>query len=141
MTSSETGSTSGVARAISQLTDETSELVRREVVAARTELLDRLAANVPAAGMLCAAGLLGTLCVASSHRWLVQVLEKRLSPLTAAVVATFGYGTAAGVAGVIGVRWLRRAPTPVPVDTAREVRHQVDDVTAAVQRGGGDRPG
>lgn len=127
------GPTSGVARALSQLTDETSGLVRRELQAARTELMDKLEANVPAVALMGAAAVLSVLSVASSHRWLVETLQKRLPPPTAALVASLSYGTAAGAAAVVGVQWFRKAPAPLPTQTARDIRQDVGDVAAAVE--------
>jgi hypothetical protein len=117
---------------LSELTEETSGLVRREVQAARSELLDRLTANGPAVALLGTSAALGILCLASSHRFLLSLLEKRLSPSTAALVAGLGYGVAAGATGVVGADRLRRAPTPLPVDTARDIRQAVGDAASGV---------
>lgn len=117
---------------MSDLTEETSGLVRREVQAARSELLDRLTANGPAVALLGTSAAFGILGLASSHRFLLSLLEKRLSPPTAALVAALGYGVAAGATGVVGADRLRRAPTPLPVDTARDIRQAVGDAASGV---------
>ena len=121
MTESTSGAARGVAQALNALTEQTSSLVRQEVASAQGELLDKLKANLPAAGMLGASGVLGTLAVASSHRWVLAVLERRLPPASAAFVALLGYGAAAGGAAVVGAGWLKAAPVPVPSETARDV--------------------
>ena len=125
----ESGSARGVARALTELSEETSGLVRREVQAARTEFLDKMTANVPGVAMVGAAATLTVLSLASSHRWLLRTLEKRFPPTTTALLATVGYAAAAGAAGVLGVKWLREAPTPVPAETVRDVRQAIGDVT------------
>ena len=127
MTESTAGAARGVAQALNQLTEQTSSLVRQEVASAQGELVDKLKANLPAAGVLAASGLAGTLAVASSHRWVLAVLEKRLPPASAAFVALLGYGAAAGAAGVVGAGWLKAAPAPVPSETARDVTTVVAD--------------
>ena len=71
--------------------------------------------------MLGASGVLGTLAVSSSYRWVLAVLERRLPPASAAFVALLGYGAAAGGAAVVGAGWLKAAPVPVPSETARDV--------------------
>lgn len=136
MTTPNSEATSGMARALNQLTEETGELVRREVQAARSEVVGKLAANIPAAALLGTAGVLSTLCIASGHRWFLRALETRIPPATAALVATIGYGVAAGLTGGLAVQWFRQAAPPLPVDTVREATKDLGAVANA-----GYRPG
>jgi hypothetical protein len=57
---------------------------------------------------------------ASSYRLGLRLLEKRLSPATAALVATGSYSTAAAAAGILGYARLRKVPLPLPTETVRE---------------------
>ena len=97
----------GAADAARGLPDKTSALVRREIAAAQREMLAKAMAARGALSLLGAAGFFGVLSAAATYRLTVRLLEKRLSPATAASVAAAGYGVAAGAAGAIGVQRLR----------------------------------
>jgi len=130
MTESTSGAARGVARALNQLTEQTSSLVRQEVASAQGELVDKLKANLPAVGAFAVSGVAGVLALASSFRWVVAVLERRLPPASAAFVALLGYGAASAGAAVVGAGWLKAAPVPVPSDTARDVSAVVADAAS-----------
>jgi hypothetical protein len=118
----------GVAGALTDLTDQTAALVRREIDAARQETVDKLKLGAPAAGLLGLGGLLAAMAGASAYRWSVRLLELHLSPRTAAFVAMSGYGAAAGLVTAAGVRALQAAPNPLPTETAQETGSLVADV-------------
>jgi Putative Actinobacterial Holin-X, holin superfamily III len=129
------GSASGVAAAVTQLTEQTTGLVQQEITAARREVVGKLTANLPAAAMLGVAGLMSVFALASSYRWVLALLEKRLPPASAAFVALLLDGAAAGTAGALGAKWLKAAPAPVPSETAQHVGDIAVDVREGVQRG------
>ena len=128
MAETTSGSSSGVARAVTELTDETAGLMRRELDSAKREMLTKAAANTPALALVGLAALLSVLSVASTHRWVLRLLEKRLPPATAALVAALGFGTGAGAAAVVGAGWLRKAPSPLPTETARDAAEAAVDI-------------
>lgn len=131
------GSNSGVARAVTELTDETAGLVRRELDSAKRELLTKAAANLPALALLGLAALLSVLSVASTHRWILRLLEKQLPPATASLIAAVSFGGSAGAAAVVGAEWLRKAPTPLPTDTARDATETAAEVRTQVRESRG----
>jgi uncharacterized protein (DUF1684 family) len=110
----------GIAEALHDLSDSTAALAQREARAALREMWEKARQNGPAGGLLAAAGVLALLAAASSYRLSLRLLEKRLSPVAAALAATAGYGTAAAAAGVLGYTRLRKVPLPLPTQTARE---------------------
>jgi hypothetical protein len=122
----------GIAGALSDLTEQTRILVRREVESAQREMLGKLKASGPAAGLVAGAGFLGMLAAASSYRLSLRLLEKALPPATAALVATVGYGAAAGAAGVVAVRRLQELPPPLPTETAKDATATVAETAAQV---------
>lgn len=129
----------GIADAFSQLSDQTASLVRREIEAAQKETLDKLKQSAPGAAMLAMAATMGVLSAASAYRWTLRLLEKRLGPASAALVATAGYGAVAGYLVVEGVRRLRAAPKPLPTDTARQAGSRVEDTVSRVRTDPGTR--
>jgi Putative Actinobacterial Holin-X, holin superfamily III len=110
----------GIAETLHDLSDQTRDLVRLEARAAVREMWDKARRSGPAVGLLAASGLLSLFATASAYRLSLRLLEKRLSPVAAALTATVGYGTAATYTALVGIRQLREAPAPVPVETARE---------------------
>jgi Putative Actinobacterial Holin-X, holin superfamily III len=125
----------GIADALSDLTEQTRNLVRREVEAAQREMFGKAKASVPVAGLLAATGVLGLLAAASSYRLGLRLLEKVLPPATAALVATVAYGGGAGFAAVVAVRKIHKLPPPFPTETAKDASAVIGDAAAEV----GDR--
>jgi hypothetical protein len=118
----------GIAETLHDLSDQTRVLVRHEVNSALREMWQKAKPSGPAVGLLAASGALAAFAVASSYRLSLRLLEKRLSPAAAAAAATLGYGVAAAGAGVLGVRLLRRAPLPLPTETAQQAKQAVTEV-------------
>jgi uncharacterized protein (DUF1684 family) len=88
----------------------------------------------PAAGLLAASGVLALFATVSAYRLSLRLLEKRLSPAAAAFAATSGYGAAAVAAGVLGYARLRKAPLPLPTETAREAAGAVAEADRTSRR-------
>jgi Putative Actinobacterial Holin-X, holin superfamily III len=129
------GSAGGVAAAVNQLTEETRGLVQQELDSARREMLGKLTANVPAAALLGASGLMSVFALASSYRWVSALIEKRLPPASAAFVCLLIDASAAGATAVLGMRMLKAAPTPVPSETAQHAADVAVDVREGIQQG------
>src|SRR4051794_4362737 len=104
----------GIAEALTDLTQQTRTLVRDEIAAAQRETWDKAVASAPAVGLLAGAGGLCLLSLASAFRASVRLLEIRLPPVPAALVATALYGAGAAGAAVVGVQRLRTLPVPFP---------------------------
>src|SRR3978361_1787266 len=100
---------SGVAEAVTRLTEQTQGLVQEQIAGARSEVVDKLKANIPAAAALGAAGLFGGFTLGSSARWGAALREKRRPPATAAFVGMLLDGALAGGAAVLGARLLKAA--------------------------------
>lgn len=129
----------GVADALSDLTEQTRLLVRREVAEAQEELWDKAKRALPVAGLLGAAALSGLFAAASAYRLGMRVLERLLSPGSAALVATIGYGAAAGLAGSTALSRLRALPAPLPSETASHTAATVTESIAAARSAGAAR--
>ena len=120
-----------MAEALHNLSDQTRVLVRHETGAALREMWQKAKQGGPAAALLAASGFLGLLAAASSYRLSLCLLEKRLPPATAALVATLGYGTAGACAAVLAAQRMRELPLPVPAETMREASAAVSDATTS----------
>jgi hypothetical protein len=119
--------------ALHNLTDQTQKLARHEIANALRETWQKASASAPALGLLAGGGCCALLAVASSYRLSLRLLEKRLSPVSAALTAAAVYGAAAAAATTLGIQRLRRLPLPVP---ARTVQQAEQAVAAATEEAG-----
>ena len=117
--------TGGIAQAVDDLSASTQRLVRDEIQAVQREAWQRAKALAPGLAMLAAAGVFGIFAVASAYRLTLRLLEKASGPAAAATYATAGFGAVAGAAAVMGLRRLRQAPSPLPVETVRRTASAV----------------
>lgn len=124
----------GIADALTDLTEQTRVLVREEIASAQRETWDKAVAALPAAGLLAGAGGLGLLAVASGHRASVKALERRLSPVAAALTVTAIYGIGAAAAGILGLERVRALPLPFPSATVQDAGARVGETAAHVRR-------
>jgi hypothetical protein len=131
MTEPEHTPQAGIADAFAQLSQETATLVRQEIDAAKTEMLDRLIALAPGAGMLAAGGGAALLAAASAYRLSLRMLEARMSPTKAALLATVMYGAAAAALIPAASRQIRQAPVPFPAETVESTRQAVSEARPA----------
>jgi len=94
--------------------------VRQELQSVRDELERKTAPLIAAAGLLGGAAVAGAFAGASAQTLLLRLFEKRFGPASAALMATVLHGAAAAALAAAGVRVLRRAAPPYPVETVRE---------------------
>ncbi|MBV9093487.1 MAG: phage holin family protein [Streptosporangiaceae bacterium] len=117
----------GITEALHDLSDSRRVLVRREIDGAFREIVGKSLRSAPAVALLTASGVCALFAADSAYRLSLRLLEKRLSPAGAASVAAAGYGVAAAYAGIVGGRWIREAPLPVPTETAKQAGKAVTD--------------
>ena len=129
MTESTPGS--NTADLLQALSADVAALVRQEFRRAQDELAAKGRQAGRAGALLGAAGVLGTLAVGTSSAAFVRLLEKRLSPTGAAVVATLLYAGGAAALGSAALAEFRRALPLVPEETVASVRSDVRVATRA----------
>ena len=133
MTESTPGS--NTADLLQALSADVAALVRQELRRAQDELAAKGKQAGKAGAMLGAAGVLGALAIGTSSAAFVRLLEKRLSPTGAAVVATLLYGAGAAALGSAALAELRRALPLVPEEAVAGLR---SDVRVATEAAGTD---
>lgn len=99
--------------------------MRHEVTAAQREMLAKARKSAPALALATASATFGLLAAASAYRLSLRVLEQRLPPAAAALIATLGYGAAAAGAGVVAARQIRQLPPLFPTGTVRQASESV----------------
>jgi Putative Actinobacterial Holin-X, holin superfamily III len=133
MTESTPGANTG--DLLQALSADVAALVRQELRRAQQELAAKGRQAGKAGALLGAAGVLGALAIGTSSAAFVRLLEKRLSPTGAAVLATLLYGGGAAALASAAVAEFRRALPLVPEETVASVR---SDVRVATETRGPD---
>ena len=108
---------------VKQLSDQTTELVRKEVELAKAELAEKGRKAGLGAGMFGGAGLFGFFAFAGLTATFILALATALEPWLAALVVTVVYGAIAGVLALQGKNKVQQASPPVPeqaVDSTKE---------------------
>ncbi|MCP2334724.1 phage holin family protein [Actinomadura rupiterrae] len=105
---------------------ENVELVQLVMDSAQREMAGKARLRLPALRLGAVAGLLGACATAASYRASLQLLERKLPPEIASLIAAAVYGGGATGAAVLAAQRWRGHPLPLPTETA----HQVVEVIA-----------
>ncbi len=121
-----------LAGAIGELSQQTRNLVRREINVARLEMVEGIKQDAPVLAQFETAALFGVLALGSAYRLSLRILERRLSPGGAALAATVGYG---GLSlGLALAAWSRRDQLQQLIPS-RTVRATVEGAKQAATEG------
>lgn len=118
----------GIADALTQLSEETRQLVRQELDDARDEMWARAKCLLPGLALGTVGAGLALATTASVYRVTLRGLERVLGPTLGAMVATVAFGSAAAVTSAAAWQELRDAPLPAPLDTAARAARDVGEV-------------
>lgn len=108
---------------VKQLSNQTTELVRKEVELAKAELAEKGKRAGIGAGMFGGAGLFGFFAFAGLTATFILALATVVEPWIAALIVTVVYGAIAGVLALQGKNKVQEASPPVPeqaVDSTKE---------------------
>lgn len=112
---------------VSDLSEQTSRLVRAEIALAKTEIAERAKILGAGAGMLVAAGVLALYLLAAVLMTLVIVLDLWLPLWLAALIVTVLLLLVVVILGLLGVKALKKASPPAPQAAIASVQ---DDIAA-----------
>lgn len=114
---------------ITQLSSQTTRLVRDEMRLAQNEFVDSAKHAGIGAGLISAAGLLAVFGLASVIAAAIAALSLALPDWAAALIVAVALFAAAGVAGLVSKKKLDQAsPTPEKtVENVKQVIHAVKD--------------
>ncbi len=112
---------------VSDLSEQTSRLVRAEIELAKTEIAERAKILGAGSGMLVAAGVLALYLLAAVLTTLVIVLDLWLPLWAAALIVTLLLLIVVVILALLGVKALKKASPPAPQAAIASVQ---DDVAA-----------
>ena len=115
---------------VSQLSSQTSRLVRDEMKLAQNEFREAAKHAGLGAGLLSVAGLLAVLGLATFVASAIAALSLVLPLWAAAVIIGIVLSVAAGIAGLISKKEVERT-SPVPQQTVANVKQDIDEVKEA----------
>lgn len=101
--------------------EENLVLAQSVAEAAQREMWGKARQRMPAVRFGAVAGTLGVLATAATYRLNLMLLERKLPPELAALVAATAYAGGAGCAALLAVRRWRGLPAPLPTETTRQV--------------------
>lgn len=127
---SKTQADASIGQLVSQLSAQTSRLVRDEMRLAQQEFRESAKHAGIGAGLLSAAGLLAFLGLATVVAAAVAALSLVLPVWAAALIVGAVLFAAAGIAGLISKKQVEQT-TPVPHRTVDNVKQDIDEVKEA----------
>jgi uncharacterized membrane protein YqjE len=111
------------AELLRRLSEQTTELARKEIELAKLELQEKGRKAGIGAGLFGGAGALGFYALGAFTAFLILVLDTAMAAWLAALIVTVVYGAIAGVLALRGKTKVQEATPPVPeqaVETTKE---------------------
>lgn len=111
------------AELLRRLSEQTTELARKEIELAKVELQEKGRKAGIGAGMFGGAGALGFYALGAFTAFLILLLDTAMAAWLAALIVTAVYGAIAGVLAMRGKAKVTEATPPVPeqaVETTKE---------------------
>ena len=108
-----------------RLSQQTSELVRKEVDLAKAELTEKGKTAGKGAGMFGGAGLFGVTAFLALTACLIALLSTAMEVWLAALIVTVVYAAIAGVLALVGRRKVQEATPPAPEQTIETLKEDV----------------
>lgn len=119
---------------VTQLSEQSSKLVRSEVQLALAELQQKARHAGVGAGMFGTAGVVALFGVATSITTLILVLALVLPAWSAALIVTVVLFAVAGIAALMGKKRVSQATPPTPQQTIGNVKRDIETVKEGFQR-------
>jgi MFS family permease len=124
-TPTEQDSDRSLAELARQLSEQTTDLVRKEVELAKAELQIKGKRIGIGAGMFGGAGALGFYALGGLMATLILVLATAMDGWVAALIVTVAYAAVAGVLALLGKNKVEAGTPPVPERTVDSVKEDV----------------
>ncbi|HEU4426850.1 MAG TPA: phage holin family protein [Pilimelia sp.] len=119
---------------IRQATEQLSRLIREELALARAEMAEKGKRAGIGAGMLGAGGLVALYGVGALLAAVVLVLAEAMPAWLAALIVAVVLFAVAAVLTVLGRKTVQQSTPPVPEETVRSVKADIEEVKERVRR-------
>ncbi len=120
---------------LTQLSEQTSRLVRDELALAKVEMADKAKHAGVGVGLFSTAGLLALYGLGLLLTTIVLALALAMPAWLAALIVTVVVFAAAGIAAMVGKKQISTATPAAPQATLESVKQDVDTVKEARQHG------
>jgi len=110
---------------VKQLTEQTSELVRKELELAKAEMSEKARTAGKGAGILGGAGVIGLLAAGALTACLILLRAEAMDAWLAALIVTVVYGAIAGALALNGRDRVKEGMPPAPEQTVETVKEDV----------------
>jgi nitrate/nitrite transporter NarK len=128
-----TNDQASTAELLRRLTEQSSELARKEVELAKAEMTIKAKRFGMGAGAFGGAGLLGVFAFAALTAGLILLLATAVDDWLAAVIVAVAYAAVAGVLALLGKRKVDEATPPVPEHAIESTKADVQEARERVQ--------
>ena len=122
-----------VAELVKQLSEQSSELARKEVELAKAEMTVKAKRFGMGAGAFGAAGFLGMFAFAALTAGLILLLATAMDAWIAAVIVAVAYAAVAGILALVGKKQVDEATPPVPEQAIESTKADVQEAQERVQ--------
>jgi len=127
-------SDAGTGDLVRQAADQISRLVRDELALARAEMVEKGKRAGTGAGLLGGGGIVALYGVAALLAAVVLGLAEAMPAWLSALIVAAALFAAAAVLAVIGRRRVAQGVPPVPLEAARSVQADIEEVRGRAQR-------
>ena len=114
------------AELLRRLSEQTTELARKEIELAKLELQEKGRKAGIGAGLFGGAGALGFYALGAFTAFLILVLATAMAAWLAALIVTLVYGAIAGVLALQGRTKVQEATPPVPEQAVETTKEDVE---------------
>jgi uncharacterized membrane protein YqjE len=114
------------AELLRRLSEQTTELARKEIELAKLELQEKGRKAGIGAGLFGGAGALGFYALGAFTAFLILVLDTAMAAWLAALIVTVVYGAIAGVLALQGKTKVQEATPPVPEQAVETTKEDVE---------------
>jgi hypothetical protein len=124
-----------IAELVQALSEQTSELARKEVELAKAEVTAKGKRLGIGAGELGAAALLGLLALGALTATLILALSTFLEGWIAALIVTVVYGAIAGILALSGKKQVERGSPPIPKQAIDSTKKDIEAAKRGAKEG------
>ncbi|AEE47290.1 phage holin family protein [Cellulomonas fimi] len=125
-----TGEPRSIGQLVSDLSEQTSRLVRAELDLAKAEITAKAQKLGIGAGLLAAAGVLALYVLATAITTAILGLSTVLAPWLAALIVTLVLLLVTAVLAFVGIRLVKRGSPPTPERAIENVQEDLEAVKA-----------